>query len=281
MVERAREDRRGARKQVCHEPEVHRRNEAASRRALPRARQEPGKDDEGPWLPQEPREALRMGRRARAGTAKAPRSEAQEGGDFPREEGAGRRRARGEGRVRRGDGRATRRAGDGTGVSRDMPQPGARRAAPGWQERTRSPTWGRRPTRGGRRWRRRRGTSTGPARPCPRRAWTGAATSTRGTRSPGARRRDMPPPGGRGGGIRGHWRRLAATGAPWRGPTRAASRRAGRPWRHGRGGLFARVARRGRRHGSHGGGVPGAPPSPPRDERGRRDLGAVPPTRSG
>ena len=33
---------------------------------------------------------------------------------LPRGEGAGRRRARGEGRVRRGDGRATRRAGNGT-----------------------------------------------------------------------------------------------------------------------------------------------------------------------
>ena len=68
----------------------------------------------GPWLPQEPREAQRVGRRARAGTAKAPRSEAQEGGDFPRGEGAGRRRARGEGRVRRGDSRATRRVENGT-----------------------------------------------------------------------------------------------------------------------------------------------------------------------
>ena len=114
MAKRARGDRRGARRQVCHEPEARRRKEAASRRALPRARQGPGRDDGGPWLPQEPREAQRVGRRARAGTAKAPRSEAQEGGDFPRGEGAGRRRARGEGRVRRGDSRATRRAGNGT-----------------------------------------------------------------------------------------------------------------------------------------------------------------------
>ena len=111
---RAREDRRGARRQVCHEPEARRRDGAASRRAPPRARQGPGRDDGGPWLPQEPREAQRVGRRARAGTAKAPRSEAREGGDSPRGEGAGRRRARGEGRVRRGDGRATRRVENGT-----------------------------------------------------------------------------------------------------------------------------------------------------------------------
>ena len=45
-----------------------------SRRALPRARQEPDKDDGGPWPPQGPREAQRVGRRARAGTARAPGS---------------------------------------------------------------------------------------------------------------------------------------------------------------------------------------------------------------
>ena len=44
---------------------------AASRRALPRARQEPGRDDGGPWPPQGPREAQRVGRRARAGVLKS------------------------------------------------------------------------------------------------------------------------------------------------------------------------------------------------------------------
>lgn len=52
-----------------------------------------------------PRHAAETGRRRHRGPG---------GRRLPRGEGAGRRRARGEGRVRRGDGRATRRAGNGT-----------------------------------------------------------------------------------------------------------------------------------------------------------------------
>lgn len=65
-----------------------------------------GRDDGGPRLPQEPR----AGRRARAGTARAPRSEAQEGGDSP------------EGRVR-----VVAGPGRGTGPPRGWPSDTARR----------------------------------------------------------------------------------------------------------------------------------------------------------
>ena len=188
MAGRAREDRRGARKQACHEPEARRRDGAASRRAPPRARQGPGRDDGGPWLPQGPREAQRAGRRARAGTAKAPRSGAREGGDSPPEgkvrvvAGPGARDGSAAGMAERhgvpgtapylwrremtGDsggepegkgepaGRGSDDPPDGAGVSRDVPreaktQPGRARPQPG--ARRVAPGWQektRAPTRG-------------------------------------------------------------------------------------------------------------------------------------
>ena len=96
-----------------HAPvEVHRRADGRRRRLLPRARQEPLQDDEGPRLPQGPADALRLDRRAGAGLPEAARPEPEARGRPHREEGAGRGRARGQdGACRRGR-RAPRRLQD-------------------------------------------------------------------------------------------------------------------------------------------------------------------------
>ncbi len=92
---------------------VHRRDEAARRRALPRARQEPDKDDAGARLPQEPRGARRLDRRDRPGAAQVQGPEPEAGPRSRGEEGAGRGRAGGEIGASRGDRGTARRVADG------------------------------------------------------------------------------------------------------------------------------------------------------------------------
>lgn len=113
-MEGVRVDRRDPRRQ---EPpsrvDVLRRAGPGRREPLPGARQEPGQDDAGARLSEEPHDAVQVDRRAGTRRAEEARPEPQEGPRPHRGENPGRRRAGGEDRPCRGDRRKARRVEDG------------------------------------------------------------------------------------------------------------------------------------------------------------------------